>query len=208
MKKNIFPIVLNLFYTIRNGGFSTPASIFHILLIFIMILAGLTSEAQRLSRDLNVDILINQAGYLPESGKVCVVKGNTGGKFEVINIVTQQVILTGELNPVEGDFGSWLTGDFSALNQLGHYYIKSDTLRSYPFEISPTVYQSPINLIVHYFSRQRCGASTTGYLTPCHTDDGIRMDNGKHQDVTGGWHDASDLRKWVSATIYGMIGLG
>jgi hypothetical protein len=33
------------------------------------------------------------------------------------------------------------------------------------------------------------------------------MDNGKHQDVTGGWHDASDLRKWVEATIYGMIGL-
>jgi hypothetical protein len=34
------------------------------------------------------------------------------------------------------------------------------------------------------------------------------MDNGRHQDVSGGWHDASDLRKWVSATIYGMVGLG
>ena len=33
------------------------------------------------------------------------------------------------------------------------------------------------------------------------------MDNGSHQDVTGGWHDASDLRKWVDATIYGMVGL-
>jgi hypothetical protein len=33
------------------------------------------------------------------------------------------------------------------------------------------------------------------------------MDNGKHQDVSGGWHDASDLRKWFGATIYGMIGL-
>ncbi|NOR33461.1 MAG: hypothetical protein GQ579_02145, partial [Bacteroidales bacterium] len=54
---------------------------------------------------------------------------------------------------------------------------------------------------------QRCGGSTTGYLTPCHLDDGVRMDNGKHQDVSGGWHDASDLRKWVGATIYGMIGM-
>jgi hypothetical protein len=62
-------------------------------------------------------------------------------------------------------------------------------------------------MIVRYFSRQRCGASTSGYLSPCHLDDGIRLDNGKHQDVTGGWHDASDLRKWVGATIYGMIGL-
>ena len=64
-----------------------------------------------------------------------------------------------------------------------------------------------MDLIVSYFSRQRCGSSTTGYLSPCHIDDGVRMDNGKHQDVTGGWHDASDLRKWVDATIYGMIGL-
>ena len=64
-----------------------------------------------------------------------------------------------------------------------------------------------MNLIVAYFSLQRCGPSTTGYLSPCHLDDGVRLDNGKHQDVTGGWHDASDLRKWVSATIYGMIGL-
>ncbi len=56
-------------------------------------------------------------------------------------------------------------------------------------------------LIVKYFSLQRCGSSTTGYLSPCHLDDGIRMDNGRRQDVTGGWHDASDLRKWVGATI-------
>jgi hypothetical protein len=64
-----------------------------------------------------------------------------------------------------------------------------------------------MELITGYFSLQRCGSSTTGYLSPCHTDDGVRMDNGKHQDVSGGWHDASDLRKWVGATIYGMLGL-
>jgi len=64
-----------------------------------------------------------------------------------------------------------------------------------------------MNMIVRYFSLQRCGASMTGYLSPCHMDDGIRVDNGKQQDVTGGWHDASDLRKWVSATIYGVMGL-
>ena len=64
-----------------------------------------------------------------------------------------------------------------------------------------------MNDVLNYFSKQRCGPSTTGYLAPCHTDDGLRFDNGKHQDVSGGWHDASDLRKWVSATIYGVIGL-
>jgi len=69
------------------------------------------------------------------------------------------------------------------------------------------VYEQPMASIIDYFSKQRCGGSTTGYLTPCHLDDGVRMDNGKHQDVSGGWHDASDLRKWVGATVYAMLGI-
>jgi hypothetical protein len=103
--------------------------------------------------------------------------------------------------------GPYTTADFSKLEKEGRYYLRADTLRSFPFSISNAVYQPGINMIVGYFSQQRCGASTTGYLSPCHLDDGIRFDNGKHQDVTGGWHDASDLRKWVSATIYGVMGL-
>jgi len=164
-------------------------------------------QAQRLSRDLNVDLLINQAGYVPQAGKTCVTKGIINAGFEVIDLETQKVVYRGILKPDPGDFGVYSVGDFSELTREGYYYLKSDTLRSYPFQISSTIYQSPMNLIVGYFSLQRCGSSTTGYLSPCHTDDGIRMDNGKHQDVTGGWHDASDLRKWVGATIYGMIGL-
>jgi|ERR1035437_248878 hypothetical protein len=164
-------------------------------------------DGQRLSRDLNVDLLVNQVGYVPQAGKTFVTKGIINGKFEVINLENQKVVYTGVLKPNPGDFGEYSVGDFSGLTQEGHYYVKSDTLRSYPFAIANTIYQAPMNLIVGYFSLQRCGSSTTGYLSPCHVDDGVRMDNGKHQDVTGGWHDASDLRKWVDATIYGMIGL-
>jgi hypothetical protein len=145
---------------------------------------------------------------MPYAGKTCIAIGKIKQKFEVINIETQQVVFNGVLQPKSCDFGEYSVGDFSAFTQEGHYYVKSDTLRSYPFQISRTIYQSTMNLIVAYFSLQRCGPSTTGYLSPCHLDDGVRLDNGKHQDVTGGWHDASDLRKWVSATIYGMIGLG
>ncbi len=181
------------------------------ILIFILIflLSGIhfPLNAQRLSRDKNVDLLINQAGYLPYSAKKAVTKGEKEIDFDVINIETMKVAYSGTLTPKKGDFGTYLTGDFSTLSQPGVYYVKSDTLRSYPFEISSTVYDSPMSLIVHYFSKQRCGASKTGYLSPCHVDDGIRMDNGKHQDVTGGWHDASDLRQWVGATIYGVVGL-
>ncbi len=178
------------------------------IIIFLFHLLGNSElQAQRLSRDLNVSLLINQVGYMPKAEKLCITKGDRARTFEVIELETQQVVFTGTLKPNSGDFGEYLTGNFSALTQEGHYYVKSDTLRSYPFEISNDIYQSPMGLIVHYFSKQRCGPSATGYLSPCHIDDGIRLDNGKHQDVSGGWHDASDLRKWVGATIYGMIGL-
>jgi len=178
-----------------------------ILILFILMPARFEASGQRLSRDLIVDLWINQVGYVPEAGKSVVTRGLIKSKFEVINTVTLEVAFTGTFKPASGDFGDYSTGDFSSLTKEGKYYIKSDTLRSWPFLISKSVYRPAMDLIVGYFSRQRCGPSTAGYLAPCHLDDGVRMDNGKHQGVTGGWHDASDLRKWVGATIYGMVGL-
>lgn len=182
---------------------------FNVTSIIVMIIAAAFTElpAQKISRDLNVDLLINQSGYMPNASKTVVTKGIISGKFEVIDIPSMKVIHTGVFKASKGDFGDYSAGDFSAVTKEGHYYIKCDTLRSFPFDISSVSYRAAMDLIVKYFSVQRCGASSTGYLTPCHTDDGIRMDNGKRQDVSGGWHDASDLRKWFGATIYGMIGL-
>lgn len=160
------------------------------------------------TRDLNVDVLVNQLGYVDTVGKFCVAPGSIKKEFYVIDVINQKVVYEGIMEPAMKDLGEYIMGDFSSLKEPGRYYIKTDSTRSYPFKVSKNVYQPAIALIVHYFSLQRCGASTTGYLSPCHLDDGIRMDNRKHQDVTGGWHDACDLRRWVDATIYGMIGLG
>ena len=178
-------------------------------LLLLILVANFISpvKAQRLSRDYNVHILVNQAGYTTDAGKTCVAPGLIDREFKVINTVTGQVAFKGKFNPEKGDFGEYATGNFSELKTFGTYYILSDTLRSYPFKISDNVYEQPMSSIIYYFSKQRCGGSTTGYLTPCHLDDGVRMDNGQHQDVSGGWHDASDLRKWVGATIYGMLGI-
>jgi len=180
-----------------------------IVIVFFLTFAGSYNflQAQRLSRDLNIGLLTNQVGYLPSSIKTCLMQGTQKRDFEVIEIPSGEVVYKSALIPRQGDFGTYVCGDFSSVVQEGRYYLRADTFRSFPFSISNTVYQQQMNMIVHYFSLQRCGASTTGYLSPCHTDDGIRIDNGKHQDVTGGWHDASDLRKWVSATIYGVMGL-
>lgn len=202
-------IISNLLFSKTLNNLSLfSARMFVLFFLILLSMGSLELKAQRLSRDLNVDLLVNQVGYVPYAGKTFVTKGTINAKFEVINLETQKVVYTGAIKPDPGDFGEYSVGNFTSLTQEGHYYIKSDTSRSFPFAISKTIYQSPMNLIVGYFSLQRCGSSTTGYLSPCHLDDGIRNDNGKHQDVSGGWHDASDLRKWVDATIYGMIGLG
>jgi hypothetical protein len=191
----------------KNTVKSLSFRIITMIILTVSFTCTLTLNGQRLSRDLNVDLLVNQVGYEPLAGKNLVTKGIREGKFEVVDLVTSAVVFTGYFHPGPGDFGDYSVGDFSQLNRTGHYYIRYDTLRSWPFEISRSVYKPAMDMIVRYFSLQRCGSSTTGYLSPCHVDDGVRMDNGKHQDVSGGWHDASDLRKWVDATIYGMIGL-
>ncbi|HCU21109.1 MAG TPA: hypothetical protein DF818_17895 [Bacteroidales bacterium] len=207
MKKNLQHNQITLIKVrtvLSNSAFSRIT----LLMSFLMIYLSFTGlSAQKISRDLNVDLLINQAGYTPNASKTVVTKGTVSGKFEVVDIQSMKTVHTGTFKPAKGDFGDYSTGDFSGITREGHYYIKCDTLRSFPFSVSTESYRNAMDLIVKYFSLQRCGASTTGYLTPCHTDDGIRQDNGKRQDVSGGWHDASDLRKWFGATIYGMIGL-
>ena len=186
---------------------SSPVMSGNLVLLILILTYIMPVQAQRLSRDYNVHILVNQAGYIPDAAKTCVVPGLLEREFMVINTVSGKIVYKGNFTPIKGDFGNYATGDFSEVKANGNYYILSDTLRSYPFRISKDVYAEPMASIINYFSKQRCGNSTTGYLTPCHLDDGVRMDNGKHQDVSGGWHDASDLRKWVGATIYGMLGI-
>jgi hypothetical protein len=158
-------------------------------------------------RDLQVDVTVNQIGFAPEASKKCVLKAPGPERFEVIRTNDQKVVFSGPLVASNGDFGGFLVGDFSSVKEVDTYYIKAGQSRSYPLRISREVYGDAIGTIVGYFALQRCGPSETGYLAPCHCDDAVRLDNGKHQDTTGGWHDASDLRKWVGATIHGMIGL-
>ena len=115
--------------------------------------------------------------------------------------------LEGTTHPQPGDLGDYSVGDFSRFTRPGSYLLRTAG-GSAAIEIGPDVYIPAIRACIGYFARQRCGNSTTGFRAPCHLDDGRRSDTGEHRDVTGGWHDACDLRKWVDATLYGMIGLG
>jgi hypothetical protein len=128
--------------------------------------------------------------------------------------VVDELVYQGNLQPVSGDFGDYYVGDFSDFTAPGTYIVvvkpakpEKPTYQSHLFTIADDVYNNIVEKGLDCFTIQRCGPSTTGYNTPCHLDDGIRADNGQFIDVVGGWHDATDLLKWTSSTITGMVGL-
>lgn len=153
-------------------------------------------------------IRVNHLGFPPKSGKFALLRGHGDTPCRIIDDRNGNVVHTAQFVDHPGDLGDWRLADLSAFQTPGRYHIAVDGNQSGAFTIDPGIYQSAIEACIGYFAIQRCGNSTTGYNAPCHLDDGIRQDNGEYRDVTGGWHDACDLRRWVSATIHGMIGLG
>ena len=91
-----------------------------VLAFLVLIPVGtLELSGQRLSRDLNVDLLVNQVGYVPQAGKTFVTKGIINGKFEVINLETQKVAYTGVLKPNPGDLVNIQLGISAPLPRKG-----------------------------------------------------------------------------------------
>ncbi len=163
------------------------------------------------SRDYHSDahtvIRVNHLGFLPKAPKVAVLEAEGEHIFRLVCCETGAVADEKTVFSEKLDFGTVAQYDFSSVTTPGTYYITAGIYRSYPVRVFEGALDEAFIHPVTYFAAQRCGPSATGYHTPCHVEDGIRMDNGERRDVTGGWHDASDLRKWVSATLYGMLGL-
>jgi len=163
--------------------------------------------------ELSSEILTNHVGYVPGAAKFCLMTGDKSLKFRIINTQNNRKVFEGIMQPKKGVFGNFLIGNFSDLKVEGTYQIVVGNKKSSPFRISSSIYDDALKKCVTYFSIQRCGPSTTGYVAPCHIDDGRRLDTGpgwpmqSYRDVSGGWHDAGDYRKWVAFTLYGMIGL-
>ena len=163
--------------------------------------AGTSTEA------LSADVLVNHVGFTPSATKFCLLAGAKSVPFDIVEKDTGRVVHHGQLEPRKGDLGDYLSADISSVAQPGTYEVRAGVARSGAFVIAKDVYLPGLRAAVDYFQIQRCGDSKTGYQAPCHLDDGVRKDNGKRQDVVGGWHDACDVRRWVDATLYGMTGL-
>ena len=72
-----------------------------LLISFIFLLPGTIHRlnAQAISRDLDVSLLINQVGYTPDAEKFCIAKGQIKRDFEVIDLKTLEVVHKGVLQP-------------------------------------------------------------------------------------------------------------
>jgi hypothetical protein len=120
----------------------------------------------------------------------------------------------GELTAHSGPMGEWRVGDFSALEKPGVYRAVlagadsgSPSAWSFPFVVSDGVWSRLPALFLDYLHSQRCGEFENELRGPCHLDDGVRSDTGAAVDATGAWHDAGDLRKWMSTTPLPILGL-
>ncbi len=151
-------------------------------------------------------IALNHLGFLPDARKIVVVRAageSAPTEFSVRDIgsPSEPFRITKPLRKVESDFGPCLVGDFSDLTREAMYQLTAGQERSVPFFIQGDVWRRTLPKAVSYIHAQRCGCEVPNVHPVCHLDDARRRDNGEHVDVTGGWHDAGDLRKWMSATM-------
>ncbi len=153
-----------------------------------------------------VHIRANQVGYGVREPKLAVAfsKSAPPGKFSVVEAASQKVIFTGRTKPISGvawgQFTNHADLDFSSLQQPGNYFIRCGTAVSPPFDIGPRPLAALPDELLEFMREQRCGYNP--WLgTNCHQLDGRTAygpsTNGTPLDVTGGWHDAGDLLKYL-----------
>jgi endoglucanase len=164
-------------------------------------------------------ILLNQVGYGLNWQKQAFLLNGSGlepANVAVIDTKTGQSVLT--VQPQDsvpaGSVGDRLQIlDFSAVTAPGQYVLKTNSLQSVPFTISPDPYQKALTQLLRSYYLQRCGVEINDPVTgihhaPCHLKDGAiaHADNtypkGQTLAATGGWHDAGDYGKYTStATV-------
>lgn len=157
-------------------------------------------------------IALNHLGFLPGARKTVIFRyaGDDGpADFEIRDIGggAGAVRQTRPLKRERSDVIDCLVGDFSAIDREGMYQISIAGELGTPFFIRRDVWRRTLPKAVGYYRYQRCGVAVPGVHAACHLDDARRRDNGQRVDVAGGWHDAGDLRKWMSATMLNAIGL-
>ena len=169
-------------------------------------------------------VAATQLGFLCDARKRFVVDaaalpGGAPDTFEVQDLAlidaeafggweNWKAVLRGRIDVHRGPMGNHLVGEFTALRRPGCYRVMLPGAAgwSHPFVVSDGAFSRLPPLALDFVHAQRCGAFEEGLRGPCHLDDGVRSDTGEPVDVSGGWHDAGDLRKWMTTTPMPVLG--
>lgn len=153
-----------------------------------------------------VFVRASQVGYRTNGVKLGMVFSDQAiaEDFEVVDTSSGSKVFEGAIKPLPGQrwgqFDHHGELDFSAIRAPGTYLIKVGEAKSLSFTISDEVYQAIPDQHLEFMRQQRCGYNP--WLgEECHQHDGRTaygpLEAGTPIDVTGGWHDAGDLLKYL-----------
>lgn len=152
-------------------------------------------------------IFVDQAGYLPESEKRAVMPFECES-FEVTD-AGGKVCFTGKTERFGFDSASGdevCIADFSGLKEKGTYKVNAGGRTSAPFTIGSEVYDNVLHDVTKAFYFLRCGCGLeeqyAGKYThaKCHCSHALLYDDPLTVlYVDGGWHDAGDYGRYVTA---------
>ncbi|MBI3852292.1 MAG: glycoside hydrolase family 9 protein [Verrucomicrobia bacterium] len=159
-----------------------------------------------------LEVLVDQLGYeTPSTAKVALLQSasslETAPTARVIDLESFREVLRGDWQRCEPipdwDRFHWAF-DFSAITNRGRYVVAAGEGKaaalSPPFTIGDDLLRRhAAEPGYRFFYYQRCGTAVPGFHAACHLDD-ARMPDGKHRDLSGGWHDAGDYNKYCGFT--------
>lgn len=153
------------------------------------------------------EIFLNQAGYLPRSKKTAVIPF-PWGEFSVCN-EGGNTVYSGKTEHFGADLFSGddvYTADFSSLEREGRYRVVCGDKTSEWFRIDSSIMKDSLDMLTKAFYFLRCGSGLEekyagAYAhSPCHCGKALVWDDhSKSAEACGGWHDAGDYGRYVTA---------
>jgi hypothetical protein len=156
------------------------------------------------------NVLVNHLGFNCGARKAVVVRGTAGGNFELRDMSamnpagmgereTYRTMLSGVLHRVDSALGTYCVGDFSSWSEPGIYQVVLPATgeRSYQFAICDGAFGWLPGTFLRFIHNWRSGLFEGPMRGPSHMDDARRSDDGRMEDVAGGWYDAGDTRRWT-----------
>ncbi len=171
------------------------------------------------SKELNIDIAVNQIAYGVNDVKIAVCKNDVTGDFFVVNAENNEVVFEGKLSGKKFDATNavYVThAVFTNVKDEGKYYIATKKGVSYTFEIAKKPYEEVTKAMIKALYFQRCGMDLEEkYAGPythkaCHNLPAYLLTDPSFivEDVSGGWHDAGDYGKYITPanqTVFNMM---